>query len=423
MGTFDIGACLLVLAAGIGLANDRWFGIPRNMALLIGALLTACLVILLDTSVFSGRGAEYWRDRIQRAQLSNVLLEGVLALMLFASSMHVNLRELRDRAGSVALLATVGVILSTLLFGLGFYALALLSGHAVPLIWCFVLGAILAPTDAVVVEGLLRRVRIPAFLRATISGESLFNDGAAVVLFLAALAFAAGNPDVVGHGRLAMRIAKEVIGGALLGWLAGVAALYVVRGIKDCTLEVIVSLALALGAYRVAAAFDVSGPIAVVAAGLAFHAPRHNTEGAQLTIAWNVIDDVLNTFLFLMMGFQLLAVNEGVVPLLLLPFAFLLALLARALSVSVPILLLRLSSREKARGVAVLTWTGLRGGISIALAITLPASPYRELLLAVGYGVVISTILVQGLSVGRVLTLLYPHAPTRAPRPPAHPPG
>jgi CPA1 family monovalent cation:H+ antiporter len=259
----------------------------------------------------------------------------------------------------------------------------------------------------VVVEGLLRSVRIPPTLRATISGESLFNDGAAVVLFLAALAFAAGQPEVVGHGRLALKIAEEVVGGALLGWLAGLAALYLSRGLNDRSLEITLSLALALGAYRLAAALGVSGPIAVVAAGLAFHAPRRNQEAAQLTTAWHVIDDVLNTFLFLLMGFQLLAVDEGWIALMLIPMAFVLALLARAASVSIPLLVQRLSRREKARGVAVLTWTGLRGGISIALALTLPMTPYRDLLLGVAYGVVIATIVVQGLSVSWVLRLVY----------------
>lgn len=417
MTTFDIAAFLLVLAAFIGLVNQRWLGLPHNIALLIGAILAAVLVIVVDGAFVQGRSAAYWRERIHHANLEGVLLNGVLALLLFAGSIHVDIRELRDRAWPVALLATGGVVIATVVFGAGFYWLALGLGYTVPLIWCLILGAILAPTDAVVVEGLLRRVRMPAALRATISGESLFNDGAAVVLLLAGLAFAAGHPDVVGHGRLTVHIAQEVLGGALIGWLGGFVAAWMSRGVSERSLELTISLALALGSYRLAAEVGVSGPIAVVAAGLAFRRglpPKHggaDPSRAQLTSSWAVIDDLLNTYLFLLMGFQILAINVSGDMLAILPLAFLIAVLARAVSVCIPMLLLRLPPRERVRGVVVLTWTGLRGGISIALALALPATPYRDLLLAVGYGVVIATIILQGLTVPAMLRLLYRKAP------------
>ena len=431
MTTFDAAAWLFALAALIGVANDRWFHLPRNIALLLGALCVASAVMAADSWLIHGEGLAYWRNRIEHANLSGVLLDGVLALLLFAGSMHVDLRELRDRAWPVAVLATVGVVVTTALFGVGFHLLTVLIGQPVPLIWCLVLGVILAPTDAVVVEGLLRQVRMPAVLRGTISGESLFNDGAAVVLFLAALAIADGQPDVVGHGRLALKILEEVVLGGLLGWLGGYAAVKVCRSLTDRSLEVIVSLALALGIYRLAAAFGVSGPIAVVAAGLAFrHIPRRRQTEAEAgpgvepslgthpsanTLAsWNVIDDLLNTLLFMLMGFQLLAVTMVSAVSVLLPLGFLLAVLARAVSVCPAMLLLPVPFSDRIRGVGVLTWTGLRGGISIALVLTLPESPYRDLLLAVGYGVVIATIVVQGLTVPRVLRALYRTGPGMA---------
>lgn len=435
--TFDAAAWLLGLAAVIGVANDRWFHLPRNIALLLGALCVASGVMAVDTWLIQGEGLAYWRNRIDHANLSGVLLDGVLALLLFAGSMHVDPRQLRDRAWPVALLATIGVVVATTLFGVLFHLLTLLGGQPVPLVWCLVLGVILAPTDAVVVEGLLRQVRMPAVLRGTISGESLFNDGAAVVLFLAALAIADGQPDVIGHGRLALKILEEVALGGLLGWLGGYAAVQVCRSLNDRSLEVIVSLALALGIYRLAAAFGVSGPIAVVAAGLAFrHLPRHDRaragnergqgdatapagsgagsgSGANLhpsahtSASWDVIDDLLNTLLFMLMGFQILAITMVSAVAFLLPLGFLLAVLARAVSVCPAMMLLPLPFADRVRGVAVLTWTGLRGGISIALVLTLPQSPYRDLLLAIGYGVVIATIVAQGLTVPRVLRALY----------------
>ena len=504
MTTFDAAAWLFAFAALIGIANDRWFHLPRNIALLLGALTVASGVMAVDTWLIQGEGLPYWRNRIEHANLSGLLLDGVLALLLFAGSMHVDLRELRDRAWPVALLATVGVVVTTGLFGVGFHLLTGLFGPPVPLIWCLVLGVILAPTDAVVVEGLLRQVRMPNALRGTISGESLFNDGAAVVLFLAALAIADGQQNVIGHGRLALKILEEVVLGGLLGWLGGYAVVTVCRTLKDRSLEVIVSLALALGIYRLAAAIGVSGPIAVVAAGLAFrHLPRRSPtctgprthpkarpkagliptgrnndpqavqipswrpegrhprlaslqprkavdaglrrhDGEELTgvsifpsvgmssdgafpgigarfdsaahpspntmASWEVIDDLLNTLLFMLMGFQLLAVTMVSAVAILLPLGFLLAVVARAISVCPAMMLLRLPVADRLRGVGVLTWTGLRGGISIALVLTLPETPHRDLLLAVGYGVVIATIVLQGLTVPLVLRALYRRA-------------
>jgi len=410
LSTFDVGASLLVLAAVIGLVNDRWIGVPRNIALLIGAIAVAGLVMLGDLVRPDGPVTAFWAERLHRARLSAILLDGVLPLLLFASTLHVNPRELRDRAWSVLALATLGVILSALLFGYGLHGLSWLFGQPIPLIWCLVLGTILAPTDAVVVEGLLRRARIPAQLRGMIAGESLFNDGAAVVLFLACLAFAAGDPEVVGHGRLLIKISEEVLGGIALGWLCGMLAVYAARGIKDRTLELTLSLALALGSYRLAVALGISGPIAVVAAGLAWrHMPRRTAgHEEQSLVHWGVIDDFLNTWLFLLMGFHVLAIQPASGGWIMLPFVMLLALLSRAASVALPISATRMSIHDKAKGVGVLTWTGLRGGISIALALTLPESPWRDTLLAMGYTVVILSIIGQGLTVPMLLRALYP---------------
>jgi monovalent cation:H+ antiporter, CPA1 family len=276
-----------------------------------------------------------------------------------------------------------------------------------------VLGAILAPTDAVVVADLLERVPLPATLRAAIVGESLFNDGAGVVLFLIALGVTRGEVFKFGHGIVLVALLREIGGGALLGFLTGRAAALLMQRIGDRTLQLLISLALVLGTYRFASALSLSGPIAVVSAGLCIGARSSSLTAepdarAGLLGFWTMLDQLLNALLFMLMGLQLLALIIDPVALLPVVVAIPLAVVSRAVSVALPLLLTHETLREKARDTATLTWAGLRGGISVALALTLPDSPWRTDLLVVTYAVVIFTIVVQGLTIARFLRATYP---------------
>jgi CPA1 family monovalent cation:H+ antiporter len=412
MSTFDVGSLILLLAAVIGVVNDRTLRLPRPVALLLGSLLVAALIIGADAVFGSADLRVRLRERILNAHLPQVLLDGFLALLLFAGSLHVDLRDLRRRAWTVGALATIGVVLATALFAAGIWPVLKLVGQPVPLGWCLVIGAILAPTDAVAVEGLLARLQLPPGLRATITGESLFNDGAAVVLFGAALALAGGNTDTIGHGRLAQAILVECAGGAALGAGAGYLTYRVIRFSQDSSLALTISLALALSTYRGAVALEVSGPIAVVTAGLVLAYALAGQPAAErwrttLFTFWSLVDDLLNTFLYMLIGFLILAIDltwQGCEAVLL---AVPLALLARLASVGGPMMLLDLRVPGTARAVGVLTWAGLRGGVSIALALLLPESPYRSLLLTISFGVVIFTVVVQGLLLPRVIAAFY----------------
>jgi CPA1 family monovalent cation:H+ antiporter len=304
------------------------------------------------------------------------------------------------------------VVLSTLIFGAGMWLTFGLIGAAVPLVWCFVLGAILAPTDAVVVENLLRRVDLPPALRAAVIGESLFNDGAGVVLFLLALGVTQGDTLQLGHGEVALALLREIAGGAVLGIVAGWLAALLMRRVADEGLLLLISLALVLGTYRVANPLELSGPIAVVSAGLCLASPSPRfgmTPGTRAVLIgfWTLLDQLMNTLLFLLMGLQILSLVIQPIELLPIAFAVPLAVLSRLVSVAVPVALTRERLRDKARDIAVLTWAGLRGGISIALALTLPASPWRADLLVVAYAVVVFTIVVQGLTISRFLHAAY----------------
>jgi monovalent cation:H+ antiporter, CPA1 family len=407
----DLLAILLGLAVAIGCINHLWIRLPPAIGMLLGSLTLSAFVVLSD-HVLHLHVMRWFRATFAAANLPRFFLDGVLALLLFAGSLHVDAKALGQRRFLISLLATPSVILSTLIFGTCMWLTFAAIGATVPLAWCFVLSAILAPTDAVVVENLLQHVSLPARLRAAVVGESLFNDGASVVLFLLALGVTQGNAVTLGHGHVLAALVREIVGGAALGFIAGWVAASIIRQVKDEGLQLLISLALVLGSYRLASTFGLSGPIAVVSAGLCMGSPSPRFgmgPGSRFLLIgfWSLLDQLLNSMLFLLIGLQLLGLIIQPIELLPIVFAIPLAVLSRTISVAVPLLVTRGSLGEKVRDSIALTWTGLRGGISIALALTLPASPWRVELLVVTYAVVIFTIVVQGLTISRFLRSVY----------------
>ncbi|HZO47903.1 MAG TPA: sodium:proton antiporter [Xanthobacteraceae bacterium] len=422
----DIIAIVLVLGAVIGCLNSLYFRLPPAIGVLFGSLVLSALIVTTDR-LFSLHALGWFRSTLDSANLPHLFLDGTLALLLFAGSLHVDFAALHKRRWMIVLLATASVIISMVVFGFGMRGIFWLVGADVPLVWCFVLGAVLAPTDAIVVATLLKRVNLPESLRAAIVGESLFNDGAAVVLFLVALRVAHGEPIVIGEGHIAWALAREILGGVGIGIAFAWIAVRAIRAIKDDGLRLLIELALALAAYRVANVADMSGPIAVVTAGMwVGNALQRATPGGDIRPAlvafWTLLDQLLNTMLFLLIGFQVLGLTFQISHLLQVVLAIPLAIAARMVSVALPLAFARGSLRAKSHEAAVLTWAGLRGGISVALALTLPASPWRADLLVICYAVVVFTIVVQGLSLPAVLRKIYgATAVEPAPAPQAHP--
>jgi len=407
---FELLSLLLVLTAGFAWTNDRLIGLPDTVGLLVMGLAASLLLLVAETLFPQLRLYDHVEALIQRIDFRKTVLDGMLAFLLFAGALHVDLWALRDRAWVVGSMATLGVLLSTAIVGLGFWYAASLAGVALPLAWAFVFGTLISPTDPVAVLSTLKTVRIPKSLELDMVGESLFNDGVGVAIFTIALLVATGGGEHGGTGlvEVAELFALEALGGALLGLVAGYIAYFAMQQIDNYSVEVLISLALVTGTYAIAARLGTSGPIAMVVAGLLIgnrgpqNAMSDRTQ-RYLFGFWTLTDEILNAVLFLLIGLEVLVLRSDVLLAWLPASAILLVLLARFASVALAVLTLRPWSAFVRGTIPVLTWGGLRGGISVALALSIPDVPEKSLILAATYLVVVFTIIVQGLSLRRLV--------------------
>lgn len=404
MTLIQIIATLIVLAGLFGVINALFLKLPAAIGILIVALLASIAALGIDAMVPALSLAEDMRVFVAELDFDDTLLDWMLGLLLFAGALHVKVKDLRAEWAPVALMATLGVALSVAIIGTGF---SLITG--LPILVALVFGAIVSPTDPVAVLGVLRAADLPRPIETNIAGESLFNDGVAYVVFLilVGLAFHTGDAHIETPADAAELFAQEALGGAALGIALGWLSFQIMRRIDDATLEVLITLGLALGGYELAIYLHLSGPIFAVCAGLligdvgARDAMSEQTR-AYINTFWEIVDEILNAILFLMIGVEVFAIVFEADILLAGAGAILLALLGRLAAVAVPILILR-PFRGFERGmIPVMTWGGLKGGISVALALSLPANEWEPLILTATYMVVIFSIIVQGLSVATV---------------------
>ena len=401
MTILQIASVLIALAGVFGAVNYLTLRLPSAIGILIVALLASFVILAVDLMAPALGIADEVRGIVTGIDFSGALLEGMLGLLLFAGALHVDLGALRRNWPVVLLMATLGVGLSTVVVGLGF---ALVTG--MPLLIALVFGALVSPTDPVAVLGVLREADLPESLETQIAGESLFNDGVGYVVYLVlvGIAFPSGNEHGAGLSGAATLFVQEAVGGAALGLVLGWLTFRLMRRIDDYSLEVLLTLGLAFGGYSLAVALHVSAPILAVCAGLLIGdvGTRHgmSAETARYVDAfWRLIDEILNAVLFLLIGFEVFAIAFRLDDLLAGAFAVALALLARLAAVAAPVLALR-PFRDFAPGVIpIMTWGGIKGGISVALALALPDGEWKPLILTATYMVVIFSIIVQGLSV------------------------
>ncbi|MBU4040967.1 MAG: sodium:proton antiporter, partial [Alphaproteobacteria bacterium] len=388
----DAAAILIVLCAVLGWINHRFLKLPSTVALTMMGALASVVVIGIDAVLPQSDLAGLVSGFLEDIDFHQTLMDGMLSFLLFAGALHVDIDQLRRGRWQIAILSTIGVIASTLLIGGGFWLLTTALGIAVPFIWCLVFGALISPTDPVAVMGVLKTAKVPPTLQATIAGESLFNDGVGVVIFSILLATAVSGSEfsLVHAGEL---FAVEAVGGALLGLAAGWVGYRAMKAIDDYAVEVLVTLAVVMGGYSLASALHVSGPVAMAVAGLLIgnHGVAHAMSDVTRDYVhkfWALIDEVLNAVLFLLIGLEavLLAGRLGLMGLGLLTIPLVLA--ARAVSVGAPLTAWR-SLLPFRLAFPVMVWGGLRGGISIALALSLPVGPMKDILVAATYVVVL----------------------------------
>ena len=407
LSVFDAAAILIVLAATLGYLNHRLLRLPPTIGLTIMGALASLMVISLDRLLPSSQVGEQTVAFLAGIDFHTTLMDGMLSFLLFAGALHVDWVEMRRGRWPILVLSTVGVVLSTVIVGTGFFLLSAALGFGLPILWCMVFGALISPTDPVAVMGVLQRTTVSPTLKATVAGESLFNDGVGVVVFTILLAAALGT-EPFSAGRAAHLFLVEAGGGLLLGLVVGWIAYRAMRSIDEYKTEVLITLAAVMGGYALASWLHISGPIAMAVAGLLIG--NHGVAHAMSDITrdyvikfWGLIDEVLNAVLFLLIGLEVVLITPDPRLVMLGALAIVLAIFARAVSVLLPLTLMRPLLDLGHMASATLIWGGLRGGISIALALSLPEGPARSVLLAATYAIVLFSVIVQGGTIERVL--------------------
>lgn len=404
MSLFNLFAILITITALLSYLNARYLRLPTSIGVMASALAVSILVLILG---WLGVVPAGWVESLfEQIDFNAVLMKGMLSFLLFAGSLHVDLGSLIKHKWSILSMATVGVVISTLLVGTVMWSLAGLLGLSLPFVYALVFGALISPTDPIAVMGVLKTTKTPQSLKTMIAGESLFNDGIGVVVFTLVVGLAAAGHEVslLGAGKLFL---VEAVGGVAFGMALGYVAYHLLKRMDNYVVEVLITLALVAGGYALAGALHISGPIAMVVAGVfignhgRMFAMSDQTR-KNLDTFWELIDEILNALLFVMIGFELLIITLEARYLLIGVLAVPLVLGIRYLSVGLPIAVLRPVRTFTPHTVTMMTWGGVRGGISIALSLSLPASPQRELILFITYAVVVFSILVQGLTMGKL---------------------
>jgi len=403
---YEVGVMCLVVTAILAYVNKRFVGLPTVIGVMTIALVLSFTLIGLDW-IGIRHLRDYETSLIASVDFSTVLMQGMLSLLLFAGALHTDVAELKAYWWQVGVLALVGTVVSALLIACSLWYFLPLLGLGLPWPYCLMFGALISPTDPIAVVGILKSAGAPRSLEAVITSESLFNDGVGIVMFLLILGMltAGAAPNA---GDAALLLVREGIGGIAFGALLGYVTYRLLKSIDSHQEEVLLTLAAVMGGYTLASRIGVSGPLAMVTAGLIIgHRGRalamSDKTRLHIDMFWELIDAILNSVLFVLIGMQVIVVAFPANVAVASAAAILITLSARLISVGVPVVAFQRAFALPKGSWQVLTWGGLRGGISVALALSLPAGPERNVVLALTYSVVVFSILVQGLTIRAVV--------------------
>lgn len=397
---------LIVLASLFAYINYRVLKLPSTIGIMVIAIIVSVILVASGDN-FLPKTTNGLIKLVNSLDFTEVLMGAMLNFLLFAGGIHVNIKDLKEQFGPVVIFSTVGVIISTFAVGFGTYYLLPLAGVQMPLIYCMVFGALISPTDPVAVLSILKQANVSKSLETKVAGESLFNDGMAVVVFTVVLQLAIGKDIDLNVENIGLLLLREAGGGLLLGVLLGYSASRAMRVVDDYIISVLITLSVVMGGYLIAHEMHISAPLAMVAAGLFMgnfsESFKMKSETQDYLIKfWELIDEIMNAVLFLFIGFELLLIKDLNEYLVAGGICILIVLLARWVAIFVPTKFMAFKYRFSPQTVKVLVWGGIRGGVSIALALSIPVNEYSQIIISITYCVVVFSIVVQGLTIAKV---------------------
>lgn len=409
MEIFGLFSILITLAAFFSYVNVRFFNLPSGISLMLMGTLVALVVIA--TSHFSADFAIGIKRELGLINFSEFLLGILLSFLLFAGSLHVQLDDLKQSAKSITTFAVFGTLVSTFVVGTALFYLMQLFNHPIPYIFCLTFGALISPTDPIAVMGILKKANLSKTVETNIVGESLFNDGIGVVIFATLVQIAAVGTEQFSIGDIGLLFLREAVGGVATGWIIGFVGYRLMKSIDHFQTEILISLAMVMGGYSLCHLLHVSGPLAMVVAGI-----MTGNRGKQFAMSdltrdylgkfWEVTDEILNAILFMLIGLEIVIVNFQSHYIMVGVITALLLVIARYLSLLVPSWALGFKKTLGNKTLQIMTWGGLRGGISIALALSLPVSEYKDIIVSITFVIVLFSILVQGFTIGKLIERL-----------------
>lgn len=398
---------LIVLASFFSYINLRYLRLPSTIGIMIIAMISS--IILVITGHLFPDTFTHFSTLLRDVDFTEVLMGAMLNFLLFAGAIHINLKDLREQRGPIVIFSTVSVVISTFVVGGIVFYVAPLLGLEMPFLYCLLFGALISPTDPIAVMGVLKEAKVKKSLETKVAGESLFNDGVAVVVFAVILQLTQRTDMDISFGNISWLLIKEAAGGFIVGALLGLGASNAMRKIDDYKVSVLITLSVVMGGYLIARAMHISGPLTMVAAGIVIgnygkRTAMSATTKDYLNKFWELIDEILNAILFLFIGFELLIIPNITNYWVMGGLSILIVLFARFVSIYIPVKVIPFKNKFSKGTIKVLVWGGLRGGVSIALALSIDEGPHKPVILAITYFIVVFSIIVQGLSVGKVAT-------------------